>query len=429
MRIKSVEVRQIKVPYGPDGFRPSWLPGVTQHTYAQTLIRLYSDEGHIGFASTNCFGPEVYEFAKKVAPALLAREFNSKADLNQAWTVVKDRANKTESNSMLGRMISGAFDDTEGRTVRWSTVLGNTVGHPHKIPLMRYKNVPLDHRHWFINVALWDLYSRSQEQSIAESLGKERERVQAYASTGELVDERSREFVDVCREQGLESIKLRVESSDPTGRELKQIRSIIEETPDQFTVGIDANQGWSVLPPYWSYSEARQFAQVLESLDTAWLEEPLGCLNTDNLRRLTRLSDLEIVGGELESGPDRQREIVDCYDVINPDVCMSIGFSEGLGLADYANDHRTDFTPHTWGLGPSLAAGLQLVCAIPECDRLEYPWDPAWPVEYRDAILKEPLRTTNGDLVLPDEPGLGVELDPDAVSDFTVDKHFLGPPV
>jgi L-alanine-DL-glutamate epimerase-like enolase superfamily enzyme len=386
---------------------------------------MVSDEGYTGVASTNCFGREVYEFTRDVASLLLGKELNDPEDLRSIWEDVRERAMKGRSRNMLGTVLRQALRDDPGRSVRWSTVAGNLIQEPVKIPLMRYRNISLAHESWFLNVALWDLLARSQDRSIAECLGKERDRIRAYASTGEVVSHETMDFVRDCQSRGFDSVKLRVKSPDPNFEEYEIVESVLDETPTDFAVGVDANVGWSLLPPYWSREDALRIGRFLEERGIAWLEEPLGCLDLQGITRLSQERDLEIVGGELEAGPEHQKKLLSVYDVVNPDVCMAVGFSDGRSLARTAYEQDTRITPHTWGLGPSLAAGLQFVCTLPECDRLEFPVDPSWPVEYRDAFLTEPLQVQEGDLHLPDRSGLGIRIDEDALESFTKTKIRL----
>jgi len=89
------------------------------------------------------------------------------------------------------------------------------------------------------------------------------------------------------------------------------------------------------------------------------------------------------------------------------------GMAQAEGLA---------FAPHTWSNGIGVAANLHLAAAVPNCPFIEFPYDPpAWTLETRDFFLKEPVRIDKeGYAVLPDKPGLGVELDEEKCSRYEV---------
>ena len=71
------------------------------------------------------------------------------------------------------------------------------------------------------------------------------------------------------------------------------------------------------------------------------------------------------------------------------------------------------YTPHTWGDGLLLLANLHVAAALSDGAYVEFPYDPpAWTPERRDFLLPEPVGTDGeGFALLPDRPGLGIELD------------------
>ncbi|MFB6344406.1 MAG: mandelate racemase/muconate lactonizing enzyme family protein [bacterium] len=425
MRITAVEFRELKVPYGPEGYQPSWLPGVTQHVFPQSLVRLFTDEGHVGISSTNCFGDEVIEANSQLAPMLLGMRLDTKEDLRNIWVKLLEKKSTVDPPSMLGITLEEAGKQNEDKSVNWGTVLCNLLREPTKIGLFKSKNIQVENRFGYLDVALWDLLGKQKGLPIADLLGKKRDRIRAYVSTGEVISPEIVEFVDDCQAEGFDCVKLRVNDPDTAGTEFNHLREVIENYRE-IEVGVDANQGWSLLPPYWSRSDAMKAGRVMNELGVSWLEEPLGCLDTTGIKQLSDELEIEIVGGELEAGVERFNQLIKAYDTLNPDVCMSTGLSEGQSIATTARENGVEYTPHTWDLGPGVAAGVQLACAIENCTRLEYPWDPSWPVEYRDSILESPIEASNGHLELPEQPGLGVSLDMDYVRDHTVRTVRLG---
>ena len=80
---------------------------------------------------------------------------------------------------------------------------------------------------------------------------------------------------------------------------------------------------------------------------------------------------------------------------------------------------------HTGGIGGLwLAANLQVAGSIPDCRYFEYILEPpVWTLEMRDILLAEPIMIDDeGYLPIPQGPGLGVDLDEEAVAKCTVCK-------
>ncbi len=109
---------------------------------------------------------------------------------------------------------------------------------------------------------------------------------------------------------------------------------------------------------------------------------------------------------------------LDALDVYQPDAVLALGISGARTLADLALRRNRWFTPHTWTNGIGLLANLHLCCGVGGGPFIEYPYDPpGWTPERRDFMLAEPLRIDDdGCLALPAGPGLGFELDEDAVA-------------
>jgi len=96
-------------------------------------------------------------------------------------------------------------------------------------------------------------------------------------------------------------------------------------------------------------------------------------------------------------------------------------------IASLATLHGVRIVPHVWGTGVHLAAALQFMAAmtpdpvrvnpiepIMEFDRTENP--------FRQAVLKTPIEAVNGVVAIPDAPGLGIEIDRGALSEFKVSQ-------
>ena len=144
--------------------------------------------------------------------------------------------------------------------------------------------------------------------------------------------------------------------------------------------------------------------------DVAFFEEPVPPDNLDALA-LVRNANLpvELATGERVYFRTGYRDLLARHlvDVIQPDVCHSGGISEVRRIAAMAETEHVLVAPHN-PYGPvATAANVHLCAAIPNFAILETARDLPW----HDDVQKRPLRIEEGYFQLPDEPGLGVDLD------------------
>jgi len=272
-------------------------------------------------------------------------------------------------------------------------------------------------RYWPLEIALWDLLGKATNQPLFRLLGGHSNRVPAYCSTGEFHTPGQRvEEVLRFREQGFRAVKIRMRHEDPQ-RDVEVVSAIREAVGSSMEIMVDTNQGWrmpgDVRRP-WDLKRALSAARELEPYGIYWFEEPLDHSDFSGLSELRRATPLRIAAGELNRSPADFREFVvrGCVDVLQPDIVICGGFSLGLKVAHLCSQYGLLFSPHTWGNGIGLMANLHLAAATGLCPFIEYPLDPpGWTAERRDFILAEPIRvSSDGELVLSEKPGLGVEL-------------------
>ncbi|MEF8850896.1 MAG: mandelate racemase/muconate lactonizing enzyme family protein [Haloarculaceae archaeon] len=276
----------------------------------------------------------------------------------------------------------------------------------------------------YMEVALWDIIGKDAGKPVYELLGGDDEPVAAYASTGTLKPAGERlEYVADRVDEGFQAVKLRFGSAD-VGTDLEVARAVREAFPD-LTLMVDANNGWSMrlagdVGDTWSLPEAKRVAAELESIgNVAWLEEPLPQHDYRRLRELRESTSVAIAGGESTGGLTPFRDYVDqrSLDVLQPDAIFATGILNGKKVAGMAEAFGLDFAPHTWSNGVGLVANLHLIAAT-RAEWCEYPYEPPGfvPAE-RDHMLEEPVVPDDGVLTPPDGPGLGLDLDWDAVED------------
>ena len=101
---------------------------------------------------------------------------------------------------------------------------------------------------------------------------------------------------------------------------------------------------------------------------------------------------------------------------MQPDVTKVGGLSEQRRIARAAEDNGIAFVGHGWNTAVGLAADLQLASALPGTELVEYK---AGSPYVDDLTLEGFALDADGMLAVPDRPGLGITLDPDAVARYT----------
>ena len=282
-------------------------------------------------------------------------------------------------------------------------------------------------RYWPLEAALWDLAGKAEGVPTARLLGGKQEGVAAYASTGAFLtpEARAESALDL-REAGFRALKLRIEGS--RSREgVATVAAVRDAVGPDVEIMVDLNQGWRMpgdVEPLLDFEEVAELAARLAELGIAWLEEPLGRDDVAGLVRLRSESGVRIAGGELaRTTAELDRFLAaGALDVYQPDAVLAVGLLRARELAERVHAEGLWFTPHTWTNGIGLLANLHLAAGVGGGPFLELPHDPpSWTPERRDFMLAEPLRPdAEGFLTIPDRPGLGIELDEDAVERYRI---------
>lgn len=283
-------------------------------------------------------------------------------------------------------------------------------------------------RFWPFEAALWDLAGKARGVPVARLLGGGLDGVPAYASTGAALAPAARaESVLALRAQGLRAVKLRI-ARDRLDEGLEAVEAVREAVGDGVEIAVDLNQGWRMpgdVAPLLGLEEVEPLAARLAELGVLWLEEPLDGADVGGLARLRASGRVRIAGGELARTPADLAAYLEAgaLDVYQPDAVLAVGILRARELAGRVLAAGHWFTPHTWTNGIGLLANLHLAAGVGGGPFLELPLDPpGWTPERRDFMLAEPLRPgADGVLHVPDRPGLGIELDEDAVERYAAD--------
>jgi L-alanine-DL-glutamate epimerase-like enolase superfamily enzyme len=270
-----------------------------------------------------------------------------------------------------------------------------------------------------VDIALWDILGKATGQPVGRLLGgRYRERVRPYAS---LLMEEPGPLADYLRQvkaQGFRAFKM---GWGPFGRVSGALDEAIVKAARE-AVGPDSllmvDAGGS--DAFWGqgYKWALRTAEMLAAYDVAWFEEPLKPDALDDFVALRRNAPLPIAGGEVLTRRQSFQPWLQAgaFDIVQPDVTKVGGISEERRIGWMAQENGVRFIPHGWNTAVGLAADLHLSSAFPDTDLVEYLTGSV----YVDEIVAGGWRLdADGMLAIPSGPGLGIELDPNAVAKYS----------
>ena len=276
-----------------------------------------------------------------------------------------------------------------------------------------------------IDIALWDIKGKHFGVPAYILMGGPlRTEVQAYATglyrrqNGDPFEYLAKEAADYV-EAGFNAVKLKVGFG--VTEDAAITRTIRETIGPNVSLMVDANHAYDTVA-------AIKFGRMIEEYDIDWFEEPVPPEDLAGHLAVKSALSIPIAGGECEFTRMGFRDVLTSHamDIIQPDICAAGGLSECKKIADMSLAFGVRYNPHVWGTGIGIAASLQLLAVLPthtptslnpvhpilEFDQTEHP--------IRQAILKEPISHSMGIVKIPDGPGLGIEIDTDAITKFKV---------
>jgi L-alanine-DL-glutamate epimerase-like enolase superfamily enzyme len=278
-------------------------------------------------------------------------------------------------------------------------------------------------RYWPLEAALWDIMGKVAGLPVATLFGNSARSLPAYASSAELKPPRERVAAAwQAREAGFRALKIRIDRAR-IDEGVAAVAAVRDALGPDFTIMVDLNQSWRMAGDTASATDlvgTRRLVRRLSELDVFWVEEPLPYQDIEGFRQLRAENPgVRIAAGEMHhSVPELLRYLEqDVLDVYQMDVVLAVGMHRARTLAELAQLRHRAFTPHSWTNGIGLLANLHVAAGVGGGPFFEYPYDPpGWTPQRRDFMLTEPVRVTaDGEVEVPQRPGLGVEIDEEAV--------------
>ena len=267
-----------------------------------------------------------------------------------------------------------------------------------------------------IDIALWDLLARSVGKPLYKFLGGAgRDRVRCYVSKV-YFDEIPRMAEEARRlaSQGHTAVKVQVGWPEARGghrADVRTVRAVREAVGPDVEVMVDANGAYDV-------GTAVRVGRQLEEFNLAWLEEPVPADDLDGYAHLHRSVRVPLAAGETEFGLYGFRDLIarGCVDILQPEVARIGGVTATRRLWALAHAHNLPVAPHTgFSGGVAHLASLHLAAATPNFYTYEYMGAPSIQNPLRDIFTVPFPAPREGMIALPQGPGLGLDLDPQAL--------------
>jgi len=274
-----------------------------------------------------------------------------------------------------------------------------------------------------IEQALWDILGKWLGQPVYRLLGGAvRDKIRMY---GWLNGENYGDYLAsamVSAQSGFTAFKIGLEGA----YKLVDTPAKVEEAVRRFAelreaIGLNVDLGIDFHARV-SPAMAVRLARALEPYQPMFIEEPVPPENIDALATVARSTSIPIATGERLFTKWGFREVLEkqAATILQPDLSHAGGILECKKIAAMAECYYAAIAPHC-PLGPiALAACLQLDACTPNFLAQEH-------MTLGDGYLKEPFKVMDGYIALPTKPGLGIELDEEALADKYYDGSWETP--
>lgn len=379
VRIADIETHLVEVPLG----RTYYTSNRPIERASQIMVKITTDDGVVGWGESHGSPlPQVAAIiADELAPMLLGE---NPLEVERLWQMMFART--TARRSSRAEFSGASLPKGAGKPQTMAAIGG-------------------------LDVALWDLAGKIYDTPVWRLLGGYRNRVPTYVTGGYYPaegapDPLEDEFAELV-EKGWKAVKLKAGGVSPA-EDAERARRVRETIGDDIELYIDASQGFSV-------KEAIEVGRAYEELGVVWFEEPVHWY--DDITGLGMVADalrIPITSGESEYTKNGVRDLITRgkISICNYDVTKSGGITDGRKIAALLEAYHVEFSPHH-----AAHVHTCLAAAIPNGKNVEmhadHDRDPLW----FDLFSRKP-EFVDGDLVLDDTPGIGFDVDEDALAEL-----------
>lgn len=361
------------------------------------LVQVHTDEGITGLGEAAAYGGHL-ESVEALVTGELKRTIvgHDPFRVEKLWRMMATRAHQRGRRGMLMMAISG------------------------------------------VDIALWDIMGQVTKTPLYRLLGGYRDSLPVYASAGFYARDKDAaalaDEVGGYADRGFRCVKIKVGRQpdallNPLAdmlaadyatvsfeEDVERVRAARRAIGPGVKLAIDANNAWTP-------SRALEFMRRVEDQGVYWLEEPVATEDLGGSASLAQSLATPVAGYETESALPGFRELIArrAVDIVQPDVIWSGGITETRKIAALAQAYDLPVIPHVFSSAVSTIANMHLIASIPNGSWLE--WDQN-PNPLRSALFADlPAMDADGNVRLPERPGLGVTLNQETVERYRVEEH------
>ena len=364
---------------------------MVEGNYPWTLVRVYTDAGIVGDGESY-WGAGEPEIIERMAPFIVGE---NPLDIDRLYEHLLQKM--SGEGSIAGKVISAISG---------------------------------------IEIALHDIAGKVLEAPAYQLLGgKYRDAVRVYcdchAGDESEPESNAREAERVVSELGYDALKFDLDvpsghEKDRANRHMRGpeiehkaeiVRAVCEQVGDRADAAFDC---------HWSYTaaSAKQLLGAVEEYDVWWIEDPVPPENHDVQREVTLSSTTPVTVGENVYRTQGQRQLIEeqSVDIIAPDLPKVGGMRETQKIAHMADLYYVPVAMHNVASPIATTAAAHVATTIPNALALEYH---SYQLGWWEDLVEENDLIVEGRMEVPEEPGLGVTLDLDAVEEHMIEGETL----
>jgi len=285
-----------------------------------------------------------------------------------------------------------------------------------------------------LDMALWDIKGKAAGKPCWQLLGdKAKPHITPYASlqpSGHKFEEYRDSLVAWAlraKELGFQAGKIEVTLSgpynhsglnEPDEKMTEVVAACRAAVGPEFVMMVDVQYTWS------DVDIALRTLKDWKDFDIYFIETPLAIDDLAGYARLHQEAPMPVAAGEWQNTRFEFADLMDIgqVDVAQPDVGRVGGLTEARRVCEMAAERGRRIVPHCWKTGISIAATAHLAAVTPHCPYIEFMPTNLCDSQLRKDLVDDELQIIDGVIPLPEKPGLGIEVNMDALRGFKVDR-------